>query len=275
MLYFLVCMLSSAIGAISGIGGGVIIKPVLDAVSTLEISAIHFLSGNVVLCMAVSTLLRSRKSGVRIDRSTSAFLAVGACLGGVLGKQLFELMRGLFNTAQFLSILQSALLLLINIVVFCYIGYKQKIHTLHISSAFFCCLIGLFMGTLSAFLGIGGGPINIAVLSFFFSMKPKEAAFNSIYVIVFSQAASLLGTLCRGAVPAISMLTLVVMCLGGVCGSIVGSNISKKLSDENVDRLFSILLIILILLNIYNIARIQMTESLVAESGGALQAVIF
>ncbi len=33
--------------------------------------------------------------------------------------------------------------------------------------------IGLIVGIISVYLGIGGGPLNIALLVYFFSMKPK------------------------------------------------------------------------------------------------------
>lgn len=37
LLYFLVSLLASIIGGICGVGGGVIIKPVLDATGTMTI----------------------------------------------------------------------------------------------------------------------------------------------------------------------------------------------------------------------------------------------
>ena len=40
---FAVCFFSSIIGAICGIGGGVIIKPVLDALGVFPVSTINFL----------------------------------------------------------------------------------------------------------------------------------------------------------------------------------------------------------------------------------------
>ena len=39
---FAVCFFSSIIGAICGIGGGVIIKPVLDALGAFPVSTINF-----------------------------------------------------------------------------------------------------------------------------------------------------------------------------------------------------------------------------------------
>ena len=51
-VFFGVSFLASIVGAICGIGGGVIIKPVLDAFGVLDVSAISFLSGCTVLAMS-------------------------------------------------------------------------------------------------------------------------------------------------------------------------------------------------------------------------------
>ena len=44
IIYFLVGIIATTIGAISGIGGGVIIKPVLDTLGNYDISTISILS---------------------------------------------------------------------------------------------------------------------------------------------------------------------------------------------------------------------------------------
>ena len=53
LICFLVSFLSSAVGAICGIGGGVVIKPVLDFVQMGSASMINFLSGCTVLSMSL------------------------------------------------------------------------------------------------------------------------------------------------------------------------------------------------------------------------------
>ena len=45
LVFFLVALGASAVGAVCGIGGGVIIKPVLDLLHLETVSAISFLSG--------------------------------------------------------------------------------------------------------------------------------------------------------------------------------------------------------------------------------------
>ena len=49
---FLVCFAASVIGGLCGIGGGVLAKPLLDAVGVMLVSTVSFLSGLTVLSMA-------------------------------------------------------------------------------------------------------------------------------------------------------------------------------------------------------------------------------
>lgn len=53
VLFFAVSFLASIAGAICGIGGGVIIKPVLDMFGLASVSTISFLSGCTVLAMSI------------------------------------------------------------------------------------------------------------------------------------------------------------------------------------------------------------------------------
>lgn len=150
---------------------------------------------------------------------------------------------------------QSTCLLIVTIGTFFYTVHKSKIKTLQITSPVICILIGIFLGILSSFLGIGGGPINLFVLFYFFSMTTKTAAENSLYIIFFSQIASLISSILTKSVPDFSMLLLILMVIGGICGGIVGRAVNKKISEMTVDKLFLGLMIIIIFINIYNIYR--------------------
>ena len=57
--YIICCLIATMIGAICGVGGGIIIRSILDAVSGLPISEIGFLSGCTVLSMSAASLLTS------------------------------------------------------------------------------------------------------------------------------------------------------------------------------------------------------------------------
>lgn len=256
MIVFLVCFLSSVIGAICGIGGGVIIKPVLDAFGVMSVSAVSFLSGCTVLSMTTYSVLRSRLSGKsRIEQKTGLPLAIGAAFGGVIGKWLFSIASSISVDKERVGAVQAACLFVVTLGTLLYTLYKNKIKTHHVTEPLLCVAIGLALGILSSFLGIGGGPINLVVLFFFFSMDTKAAAENSLYIIFFSQMASLVSTILSGGVPEFKISMLLWMAVGGIGGGIVGRAVNQKLLDKVVHYLFIALMIVILFINLYNIYR--------------------
>ena len=234
--FFIVAFLSSIVGAICGIGGGVVIKPVLDMLQLGEVSTINFLSGCTVLSMSlysVSKAMISRDS--KVDTVTGTPLAIGAAVGGVVGKTMFSSVKAMFTNPAMVGGVQAVTLGLIT-------GMAP------------CVLVGLVLGIMSSFLGIGGGPINLVVLGYLFSMDSKTAAANSLYIILFSQLASLISTLLSG-LPTFQPLVLAVMVVGGIGGGIAGRSLNKKMDNRAVDKLFICLMALIIGICVYNAVR--------------------
>ena len=256
LIFFVISFCASVIGVICGIGGGVIIKPVLDAFGILSVSAISFLSGCTVLSMSCYSVVKSRlnKESV-IDWKISTYLGIGAVVGGIVGKQGFQIVKSLFSDADMVGAVQAAILGIITLGTLIYTVYKKKIRTLQLTSKTVCILIGLILGIFSSFLGIGGGPINLVVLYFFFSMETKVAAQNSLYIILLSQISSLVSTIVTGTVPQLSLWILVGMVLCGIGGSAVGRKINAKISSDVVDKLFMGLMGVIIAICVYNMWR--------------------
>ena len=255
---FCIALVTSVVGSICGIGGGVIIKPVLDAMEIMSVSAISFLSGCTVLAMAVVSVGKNLKSGqVPINHRTTPALGVGAAVGGVAGKVLFNVIKGYAGNENLVGMIQALVLALITLLTLAYMLMERggQIQTHWVDSLIVSVVIGLVLGLMSSFLGIGGGPINLAVLSFFFSMNTKEAAINSLCVILISQIASLLQTFATASVPEISPLFLCAMIVGGIVGGFLGQTVNKKLSTNQVGRLFHALLLVVTAISLYNAFR--------------------
>lgn len=256
IVFAIVSFLASVIGSICGIGGGVLIKPVLDAFGILDVAAISFLAGCTVLSMSCYTVVKARiKGSSLVDRKTGVPLAAGAVLGGVIGKMMFQYISGLVANKERVGAVQAACLLVITLVTFLYTLSKDKIKTYHISNMSVCIAIGIVLGVFSSFLGIGGGPINLMVLFFFFSMDTKMAAQYSLYIILFSQAASLVNTLGAHTVPAFDVRMLILMVSGGILGGAVGRIVNRHMEEDTVSRLFMGLMIVIMLLCVYNMIR--------------------
>lgn len=246
LIFFLVSFLACVAGSICGIGGGVIMKPLLDATGILGVSSISFLSGCAVLSMSLVSVSSAIKGkGDCIHFTITMPLAVGAGIGGVVGKIMFEEVKRLAENENMVGFIQAFVLLLVTLLTFLYTLRKSGIRTHSFRHPAVCTVIGLLLGVMSSFLGIGGGPINLMVLSFCFSMATKEAAINSLFIILVSQIFSLLKTFLLGSLPQFEAAYLILMVLGGISGGKIGSRVNKKISAEHVQKLFVGLMVVI------------------------------
>jgi uncharacterized membrane protein YfcA len=256
LLYLLISFGASVIGGICGIGGGIIIKPLLEMFNMASVSTISFLSGCTVLSLtlySVSKNLSDRSGTIRLATGTP--LAIGAAVGGVAGKYIFDTISTLAGNDSVTGASQALVLLLLTFCTMLYSVKKASIRPMNINCPSVCLVIGLILGTVSSFLGIGGGPFNLVVLHYFFSMETKPAAANSLYIILFSQATNLLITICSGKIPAFDLPVLILMVLGGIFGGMAGRACNKRLSNNSAGRLFVIILFVIMGICIYNAIR--------------------
>ena len=252
-VFFAVSILSSIVGSICGIGGGVIIKPVLDATGIMSVSSISFLSGCTVLAMSVVSVYKNVRAGTaKLNVRTATGLAVGAALGGVAGKSMFQMLKSAVANENVVGMTQAVVLIVITLGTLVYTVFKSRIQTKEYTNLVLCFVIGVLLGIMSSFLGIGGGPINLVVLAYFFSMSTKEAALSSLYIIMFSQITSLVQTVATGTIPEVRASYLIAMVVGGILGGTLGSKVNKKIDEEGVNKLFIALMIVIVGINIYN-----------------------
>lgn len=245
---------ASVVGAICGIGGGVLIKPILDTFGVLSVASISFLSGCTVLSMSCYSVLKARLSKESlVDLKTGTPLAIGAAIGGVTGKMMFQYLSDMFTNKDQVGAIQAVCLLIITLGTMIYTLKKDQIKTLHVQNPLVCIAIGLVLGICSSFLGIGGGPINLVVLFYFFSMDTKTAAQNSLYIILFSQITSLVNTLITHTVPEFEVGLLILMVGGGILGGAAGRIVNKRMDVNMVNKLFIGLMAVIMLICVYNI----------------------
>ena len=253
LLYFFIALICTFAGAITGMGGGVVIKPVLDLLGHFDSASIGALSSLTVLAMSVTTFARQ----VGKKRQTSIIklivLGVSSAGGGVLGQYLFDLMTKGFSGA-YIKVIQNSILLFLIVFIFIYMLIRKKVKTLHLNNIFFYVLVGAILGVLSSFLGIGGGPLNVAILILLFSMELKEATFASIVTIMFAQIAKAITILASGGFGSYDLSMLPYMAIAGVLGGLIGSFVAKKLSDKFTAVAFNIMQLAVMAICIVNIS---------------------
>lgn len=253
VIHLLIAFLASLIGSICGVGGGVIMKPILDLLGSDSASAIQFFSTCTVLTMSLYSVIHTlHHKNITFDYHRLIPLSIGSAIGGLLGSTLFHILLEQFDNPNELRIIQSILLGISILMALLYTIYRKNIQEHSINHFLSILCIGLGLGLLSSFLGIGGGPINLIVLFYFFSMSTKEAAISSLFIILFGQITSLLSFFLSG-IPEMDVRVLGTMMIGGLLGGIVGRKINKKIDEGIVNQLFISLMIVIIGICIFNI----------------------
>ena len=127
---FVICFSASVVGAICGIGGGVIIKPILDALGLFDVTTISFLSGCTVLSMTAYSVIRNLISKtLHVSWKTVFPLALGAAVGGLIGKWTFDYIKACSGHPNRVGAVQAACLMAVMIGTLTYTVRKDKVNT--------------------------------------------------------------------------------------------------------------------------------------------------
>lgn len=84
-IYAAVILVATTLGAFVGLGGGVIIKPILDFIGAEPRMQVDFLSAAAVFTMSVVSTTKAIKNKVKFKKDIILFLALGSITGGFLG----------------------------------------------------------------------------------------------------------------------------------------------------------------------------------------------
>jgi len=247
ILYLIVAFLATLLGSAAGMGGGVIIKPMMDLLGDYSISEISVFASITVLCMAAFSTVQQITRGFKVTRVLIA-VTVGSVAGGVLGS--FVLSRMIVSVdGNAVKAVQSAVLFLLLLVCL----FHHRIPHKHIKSPIIIGLIGMILGLFSAFLGIGGGPINVAVLGIFLSLEIRRSARASVFIILFSQTAGLIAKTADGVLAAIpDYSVLLVMVPAAIAGALIGTQLNHKLSDKRINGMYRVSVMLVMLICVYN-----------------------
>ena len=248
VLYFAIALLATIFGSLVGLGGGVVIKPVLDAIGTYDLATIGILSSFTVLSMAIISTGKQIKKGFKVTHHM-LIVALGSILGGAIGSALFTKFLITINNEGLATAIQEFILaILLTLVLF-----KEKFPKYHLKNSVVLFFIGLILGTVASFLGIGGGPINVMILVLLLNMDVKKAATTSVLIILLSQFTKLLLIAIGSGFSQYDLSMLYVMIPGGILGGILGAHFNHKLSHDIVHKIFNIAILMLVFLNLYNV----------------------
>lgn len=249
IVYCLVTLIATTIGALSGLGGGVIIKPVFDFIGFHDVSMINFLSAVAVFAMALSSTYQQVRAKTKIDTKFVLFIATGSILGGLIGGKCFDVLLLQLGEATAKGLQSLILGLFIGGVIIYLNGNYRSYQFKHPMIVF---LIGLLLGSVASFLGVGGGPINVAFITFFFSMDLKATAVYSIAVILFSQGTKLFSIYHATAFLPFDLRYLWFIVPTAILGGVLGAKFNRFFTETKIKRIFISTAYFLLFINFFN-----------------------
>lgn len=253
ILYTAIVFMATMVGAVAGIGGGVIIKPLLDLVGFHDLKFIALLSTLAVITMATTSIIKNGKAIKDIEISKFIYLVAGSMVGGFLGSSLFQWLL-LVLSEQLVLMIQSILMFMMLLSLLILLRVKDRI-VVSINCKIPMICTGILLGLMSTFLGIGGGPFNVVVFVSFMKMNIKQATLYSIMLILFSQTMSLFLSFDEMLV-LIPEFDLLLCVLGSsVVGGFIGTELNKRMNEHNIHCLFKWIIIGLMLVCLFNILK--------------------
>lgn len=254
VLYFLIAIGATTVGSLTGMGGGVIIKPLMDVMQHFDVETIGVLSSITVFSMSIVSIGKQMLAKTAIPFRIAIPLSFGSVAGGYIGQWMLRTIVGGLPQ-ELVTVVQNVALAILILCVYFYMKNKAKIRGYSLSGVPVSLAVGCFLGICSSFLGIGGGPINVALIIYLYSVGTKTATICSLMTILFAQI-SKLGTVALSTGFLVYDLSVApAMVVGAIAGGFLGASLSKRCAEETVERAFNWVQLLVLAITIFNIVR--------------------
>jgi len=234
ILLFVISFLASFVLALGGIGGAIILIPLMISLGIpLNTARPVGLFYNIV---GMTSATVSNIKNKRLDVRTGIPIIITSLLFAVAGAYLSKFVP-------------EKILLLLFIAFLTFSGFMFLFHKNRNEDSYrddipyvSLSLIGAFAGLLSGMLGIGGGGI-ISPLLLMLGFNPKKIAVITAFVVPFS---SLTGFITYWAMGNINWHILFIVSIAGVAGATLGTSfMHRKLDPQTVKKVLAVILLLM------------------------------
>ena len=251
LLVFLAALLAGSFGALVGIGGGLVLVPVLSTFLGVDLHTAIGVSLLGVIAVSISASPSYLRSGL-VDRRIGIALLVATALGGIAGGYV----AGLLDDRSLAGVF-AAVLVLVALQMFLNRGgqvaevvdepghleydWSYVEPTTEREVAYRARNLGpgtavsLVAGALSGLLGVGGGVVNVPTMNVLMGIPIRAATTTSTYMLAPTAAASAVLYLSRGDVQPLIAAPVVV---GVVIGARLGARLSHRIPHQALTVLF-------------------------------------
>ena len=247
LIAFLISIAAGGFGSMVGIGGGLVIVPLLSIVLGYDVKVAIAASLIGVIATSLSASPRYIKSGIA-DRRLGLLLLVAAALGGLAGGVTAGYLDG-----RTLSLLFALLLTGVALRMLWQLRHpvvRAPVDVSDVGSGFASSyiepttdeevtyrahrvlpgtLVSFFAGNVSGLLGVGGGVINVPTMNVLMQVPIRVATTTSTYMLAATATASAVVYLASGQ---LDPLLAAPVALGVIVGARAGARLSMRLSQD-------------------------------------------
>ncbi len=231
-------MIGLAGGAASGllgIGGGVVLVPLLTRFKGLMQKQAHGTSLAILVFTAIAAALTYRASQ-HIDLALAAWLAMGATLAAPLGARQSARMSNANLRRAF-----GVMLVLVGIRLFLvHLPSGEWLRQPGFSGIALEVGTGAVVGFLSGLLGVGGGTILVPILTILFGIEQHQAQGISLFMII---PTALAGAWTHARLGHVDAKIVPPIAAASVVAAIAGATLANRLPAEALRFAFGTLLV--------------------------------
>ncbi|WP_319546160.1 sulfite exporter TauE/SafE family protein [Ruegeria conchae] len=267
---FLLLGLGGMVGILSGmfgVGGGFLMTPLLFFIGIPPAVAVATEANQIVASSFSGVLAHFRRRTVDLKMGT--VLLVGGLAGAALGVVVFNYLKSLGQVDLLVKLCYVVFLGIIGSLMFVEslnairktrkggtpppkrrqrgwvhaMPFKMRFRTsgLYIS-VIPPVIVGLFVGVLSAIMGVGGGFIMVPAMIYLLGMPTKVVVGTSLFQIIFVTAFT---TMLHATTNyTVDVVLAVLLLVGGVVGAQVGTVIGARMPAEQLRVLLAALVLV-------------------------------
>jgi len=252
-LLSLAAFLVGIIAAMTGVGGGVFIVPLLSLAYGFSFHQAIGTSLTMIIFTSLSSAIGYWKQR-RIDYKTGSILTltsvpgalVGAYLTSIIEEKLLGLIFGVFLVFVALRMAFQFNLYRVQTPRLGKVWHRKIVDS---GGAIFeydtnvnlGLVLSFFGGLSSGLLGIGGGALMVPILHLTMGFPMHVTVATSMFIMVFT---SISGTATHFSLGNVQIYHAVFLCIGVIFGAQLGAYFSKKVSGKNLRRIFGLVLLL-------------------------------
>lgn len=242
----LIGLAAGMIGGGLGVGGGIVLVPLLVAVGFDQHRA-HATSLAAIVFIAVAGAISFGVSG-EINVGLGITVGIGGVLGSVIGATVMDRVSPRALTIVFSIVLLVAAIRLISGAA----PFPGSSDFTAVAQSGLALAIGLVAGFFAGLAGIGGGVVIVPASVLLLGLSQHEAQGTSLVAIVFT---ALAGTAVNIRNQRVRPVDGLFAGLGGVAGSLVGSRIALAIEGRTLSLVFGFLVLFVALRSMYRVLR--------------------